>query len=475
MNSKVTDARAAQVAGERGRNPSTISLDDRYIEFYQTTQSVFATFPLLESLRYFIFRELVVERKARTWKEASKDWSRPIRRRAHYNGQTLERADVLVLIEGLREVVTDALLPVYQELRARGVRTQLVGTGGAANLPESAYYLYSSPRVFPPVWAKDSWDALCVEMKELRSRPLERSFRSFCANMQGYFDAVETLLDQVKPRIVIVASTQLAGGAGLLIKSRERNILTFLLQHGILQPLYLPIIADRMLTWGDSSSETLIRLGIASEMLLALGSPRHDSIAPATHVDSKSTLYRALSLNEKPTMVFFSNGNDFVRNGSAPHECANWLEIAAAKYSKYINIVVRLHPNEDGSLYKNSRYLHMTKDDVSLVTTLDGCDWVGSLCSTVLYDALLFKKPVWQFYADEWPELADNWERGLALRIASSAQLNDQIERIVSSGTIDSDSSVVTRVFANHGHAAQAISDYVERSLESAATFSQRN
>ena len=165
-------------------------------------------------------------------------------------------------------------------------------------------------------------------------------------------------------------------------------------------------------------------------------------------------------------MVFFSNGNDFVRNGTAPHECARWLEEGAARYENDINVVVRLHPNEDGSLYQNYPHLHITKETPSLAATLEGCDWVGSLCSTVLYDALLFKKPVWQFYANGWPELANNWREGLALRISSQEELNKQIHQVLSlCADGGSDDSLSGRVFANHGRAARTVANFVQEKL----------
>ena len=443
------------------------SLDERYLEFLDQTNTVFAQYPQIEPLRYFIFRDLVVEQRARSWKDITKDWSRPIRRLARRT-RTLEKADVVLLVEGLREVIVDALLPVYHEILSRDIRVQLIGVGGASNLPESAYYLQSAPHVFPPAWARNSWDALCDTIKELRCRSFERSFRSFCANMQGYYDALDTMLDAIDPKIVLNASTQLGGGAGLIVACRQRGILTLLLQHGILQPLYLPIIADYMLTWGQSSTETLACLGVSPQKLIALGSPRHDAIGPTSDANTKGTFYRALSLQEKPTMVFFSNGNDFVRNGDAPYECARWLEKSAALHKNDINVVVRLHPNEDGSLYQNCPHLHITKDVPDLAVTLEGCDWVGSLCSTVLYDALLFKKPVWQFHADHWPELANNWRQGLAVRISSQTELSESMSQILSVERHGFDERLSSRVFANHGRAAGAVADFIKGRLEGA-------
>ena len=93
---------------------------------------------------------------------------------------------------------------------------------------------------------------------------------------------------------------------------------------------------------------------------------------------------------------------------------------------------------------------------------LDGCDWLASLCSTVLYDGLLYEKPVWQFHADGWPALADNWKQGLALRVRSESHLRVLVGRMLS-GDADhqGDASLVARVFANHGRATQAVADVV--------------
>jgi hypothetical protein len=183
--------------------------------------------------------------------------------------------------------------------------------------------------------------------------------------------------------------------------------------------------------------------------------------------NAKAVLLRSLLLPDKPTLVFFSNGNDPVRNGRAPVECARWLDETAAQYSQDINIVVRLHPNEDGSLYRSCRHLRITKSIPELTTTLAGCDGVASLCSTVLYEALLYKKPIWQFYADEWPDLADNWKRGLALRVSSQPELSEMINGMLCERDASVFEPVSNRVFLNHGRATQAVADFVQGQLES--------
>jgi hypothetical protein len=379
----------------------------------------------------------------------------------------LNRADVLIWIESHREVIVDALLPVYRELASRGMKVGLASFGGSDNISPSTLHVQFPARAMPPAWAKDAWEALCEVVDGLHHRPIRRSFYYTCAAIQSLLAELARVLDIVKPKVVLGASTQLLGGAALMVASRSRSVLTLLLQHGILQPFYIPLLADRMLTWGQSSNETLVRLGVSCQRLVALGSPRHDSMAHSTNGSARAALLRALSLPERPTFVFFSNGNDLMRNGNAPLECARWLEEIAARRSSNINIIVRLHPNEGGALYRNCPHLHVTKSSPDLATVLDGCDWVGSLCSTAMYDALLYKKPVWQFYADGWSELADNWKYGLAARISSEDELNEMADRMLSEGIehfIDED--MRSRVFVNHGRATQAVTDYIERQLE---------
>lgn len=443
-----------------------LSMDDQYLQFVQETQSVFYEFPELECLRYFIFRDLVVEQRKRKLQETAKHWIRPLR----WGGQkirTPHRAEVIVLIEGQREVIREALLPVHRELVARGVRVALLGTGGIKGLPEPASYLTFRPYVFPPRWAQAAWVALSEQVKQLRHRSLERLYKNCCGNMRGLWEGLDRILTDIYPKVVVVGSTQLPAGAGAVVAARKRGIITLLLQHGVLQPQYLPLIADKMVTWGRSSTDTFLRLGVASDKLVPCGSPRHDGLRPSVGSNAKDSFLHTLDLPNRPTLVFFSNGNDLRRNGEAPRECARWLETTAREFRNMFNIVVRLHPNEDGSLYAHCLNLHVTKNSPDLSLTLEGCDIVASLCSTVLYDALLFKKPVWQFHAEGWPELADNWRQGLATRIATQVELRENIESILESGWGPIDPCLPGRVFANQGRAAQAISDYIEQRLAS--------
>lgn len=442
-----------------------LSLDEQYLDFAARAKDVFEQYPQLEPLRYSIFKEMLIQRQSLGFAGSLKHWVRPVLRRGRSKGK-LTPVDVLVFIESRREVILEALLPVYQELKSRGIEAGIVSLGGPRDLPPSTIEFQFPASALWPSWTKPSWAALTDAVKELNHPSLKRMFYYSCATAKGLLEECDRILKAINPRIVLMASTQIIGGAAMAVAARKQGISTHLLQHGILQPFYMPILTDFMLTWGRSSNDTLERLGVSDQKLKILGSPRHDRMASSGNSQAKEKLLNLLSLPDRPTFAFFSNGNDMVRNGSAPVECANWLESTAARYSDKINIIVKLHPNEDGSLYSDCDHLRVTKESPDLETLLSGCDWAGSLCSTVLYDALIYKKPVWQFYADGWPDLSDNWKYGLAERVSSESELNEMVDSVLSkSADHDFDESTSEQVFANQGRATQAVADFVEHCL----------
>lgn len=444
-------------------------LDQQYLEFVADTVDVFGRFPHLEPLRHFIFRELLVQRRS----IGLKDEMKYVMQRAWQSTKASpakEQSDVLIWLESSREVIVDALLPIYQELISRRVNVQLVSYGGPSNLPSSAMQFQHRPNVFPPAWAKPAWEHLCRIYQRLQHDGLYRSFAHTCAVAEGFFSTAQRTLDVVRPKVVLCAATNFIGGAAVTMTSRWKGSRPILLQHGMTQAFYTPLISEYMVTWGSSSNDTLANLGVPINRLLPLGSPRHDSMRPPVNGEVRQAFLRSLALPDRPTFVFFSNGNDLLRNGEAPIECAAWLEEAAADNRDWLNVVVRLHPNEDGRIYKDCRYLSVTKVVPDLASTLGGCDVVGSLCSTVLYDALLYEKPVLQFHRHGWPDLADNWKNNYALRIMSSAHLTKVLRSLKPRSDdyrdiVREQQRKISAVFANRGSAGKAIADYVIQNI----------
>lgn len=432
------------------------SLDQHYLEFRDKTAGVFSAFPQLEPMRHVIFKEILAKGETPAWIESIKRWVRPVVRRPIRTG-ILQPADVLVLVETTREVVVDSLLPVCRELARSQISTQIVALRCSESFPGTVYRIEPACSPFAPRWCSEAWFALAALEPALRDREARRGFWHAASFAESRLQEISHVLDVVRPKVVLSAASNLAGGAALVVEARYRGITSMLLQHGIPQIFYTPILDDLILAWGETSCATLRQLGTSARKLLPVGSPRHDHMVGIDRNVSRSQMLAKLGLADRRTLCFFSNGNDLVRNGDGPLHCARWLETAASRFDGRLNVIVRLHPNEDGSLYKNCPHLRVTKGVPDLSTTLAGSDIVASLCSTALDEALLFHGSVWHFESEGWPALADNWRTGRAVRIASENQLCELIAQSFSEPCPRSGlGNTVHQVFANHGRAAQA-------------------
>jgi hypothetical protein len=437
------------------------SLDAQYQSFRDRTRAAFQAEPRMEPMRPLIFKRLLAQQDGVTPREYIEHITLPLRAKSRTTG-VLKRAPVLILLESARDVISDPIIQVCAALKALGVGVQVVSQRGPAQFPEPVWTSPETTAILPPKWAKMGWQSLIALYPELNRRPLYHRFLMQAAYSGQGFNIVNQILDTVQPKVVLCASTNLTFGATLCVAARLRNTKSLLLQHGIVQVFYTPIVADQILVWGETTVNALKALGVLSSEMVVTGSPRHDSMGGKSLPSTRHALTAKLGLPDVPTLVFFSNGNDLVRNGDAPRQCAEWLEAQGKAFAGRANIVVRLHPNEDGSLYRGMQHLALTKKEASLGETLQGCDLVASLCSTVLYEALLYRKPVWQFYADGWASLATNWEEGLATRVASQAELLAQTEALLTnpSGALTSEETVAS-VFANHGTSAHATAAYI--------------
>ncbi len=293
----------------RARRAATAALDERYLQFHANSSAAFAAFPQLEALRRFVFIHLLVHRRVDGWPEHAKRWLRPLLRRAHtrLGGSP---ADVLVWLETQREVLREALLPVYHELLAREIGTELAWYEGPPDMPPGARVFEFPARARAPAWSHGAWEALCDGEAGLRDRALQRSFYHAAAMVQGLYDELGRLLESVAPKVVLCAATQPVGGAALMVAAKERGIPSLLLQHGMAGPDFVPLPADAMLMWGPSSADTVVSLGLPRSRVLTPGSPRHDSMRPCSDGRARATFLGALGLSDRPTFVFFSQGHD---------------------------------------------------------------------------------------------------------------------------------------------------------------------
>jgi hypothetical protein len=85
--------------------------------------------------------------------------------------------------------------------------------------------------------------------------------------------AAERLLDEARPRALVVASDAHRYARLLVLLARARGVPTFVLQHGAIgeRDLYVPLVADHMLAWGPWCRDWFVAQRTPAERVHAVG------------------------------------------------------------------------------------------------------------------------------------------------------------------------------------------------------------
>lgn len=445
------------------------TLDERWLEFVRLTASVVNEHPYLAAVLQ-PFYKLHFEQKYRfKLGEGAKDL---LRIGLYRDSSRIPdgTCDVVFWLHGSREPEVEAVIPLWQRVQAMQLRAMVVAPPRVLEslpLPGSDVVAFSAPQRFgkPGQW-KRAYNDLVAVLPEIGIASAQKLLASLGRQEDSYQQEIGRIFASLRPKLLVLPVDQFMPGGSACVVARRLGIRSLVLLHGAVSAYNAPLTADSMAVWGEVSKDQMSGLGVPEQRLKILGSPRHDVLPHNDDPSAKQRLQQTLGCDSKKILTFFSNGNDPYRNSkTAIEECARWLMSAAGILKASYNIVVRLHPNEDGSLYAGCEGLRVFKNDCNLGTTLAGSDIVAALCSTVLAEAVLYEQPVLQFYADGWPELADNWRRGLALRVESSGDLVNKLEKLHGEqarfGLVAEQRRLKEKLFANAGGATDAVARHI--------------
>jgi len=443
------------------------SLDARWVDYVECTRQFYADHPDLLPLRQTIFKSFVERKLTLTQLDRLKFWASPFVKRQASMGD-LSPVDVVLWIDNPREVLVEAILPIYHQLIAQGVNVGLITTPNVR--PKLGDITPTVELRIPNHFqSSNKWRQAWVDLFAVMGEDLSPECIPAFVREGFYSDnatrEIERIFKLLKPRLLVLPLELYIPGSTAVTTARQLSIPTLLLQHGAPIPYNAPLEADHMAVWGEVSQEQIAEYGIPLKKLIVLGSPRHDHF-PKPIPNARAQFNQLLGLRELPLFVFFSNGNDLLRNSREACEgCAAWLNTAAEAFDGKMEFVVRLHPNENGELYTPYPKLHVMKNECDLNLTISAADICGALCSTTLVDTLLYHKPVLQFYADGWIDLADNWRRGLAQRVSSPTQLIDLLKTGDWSQLVEWQSAHIQDVFANYPHSTDVVAAYIQDQL----------
>ena len=434
------------------------NLDQLYLDYVKSTEELFQKFELLEIIRYSLFKDLIIDRKKMGIRKRMKSFLRPLK--SLYNSNSnYKKYDIILCVESDREVITDIVMPIYNHLKKIGSSVGVILDREKVGSKENFMILDRKYNYFVPNWSGEAYNTLKVAM-ETKTQPDHSLFQEYCKQITDLASSVNYMLDIVQPKVIVTVSRTMPISAAITVLGKKKKIRTIELQHGIPQAFYTPLISDNFISWGQISKNILTELGEDPSKIFNLGSPRHDDLTSS--LKSKNEIFKELNLKKIPTLVFFSNGNDLSRNGNAPIECAYWINDLSRKFYNRMNIIVKLHPNEDGQLYVNNSDITILKNEYSSAELLNICNYSASYCSTVMYESILFEKPVIQFYDSNWPDLADNWKSGLAIRASSIDNLNEIFDKVLKNDLkLSVNNEMINKLFQNVGNSISKVANHI--------------
>ncbi len=147
--------------------------------------------------------------------------------------------------------------------------------------------------------------------------------------------AFNRILDQTKPKVVLVDHDRQPWNSVLVLCSKTRNIQTYSLIHGLTLPItvYVPVIADNLLCWGKFHQIQFERY-LCTNKLIDIGNFKISEL-------SKNDPDYFLNLGRKPRIIFASTNFQFEQKVELAR-----LFLDAAKELINYEFFFRLHPTE---------------------------------------------------------------------------------------------------------------------------------
>jgi hypothetical protein len=245
----------------------------------------------------------------------------------------------------------ELLVPVVEELGAQNCTVIYEKDSVVAKIPRGAGRLqfFAAVPYQPEVWRPEfrrCWPPWKAGLKSVCRRyelPAAAYQRLAIELVHGSQDFVgcRQLLQALRPAAVVTEYDRGARWSCLVLAAKSLGIPAFTLQHGVLDEQaigYVPVLADKIFCWGESSREILTRAGVPAEKLAIGGCPRLDRrLSPSTAEGRVK-----LGLDPVKPVVMLATGPDAISDRVKLVElfagCMKRLSSAAG--------IIRLHASE---------------------------------------------------------------------------------------------------------------------------------
>jgi hypothetical protein len=385
------------------------------------------------------------------WRQAGADWLRRLRclRRFCMRSSAAQhpavsvRDRILVTWRSSRDRINELLLPVLRRLP--GDRTAVL------------YERADVPPLVPPGIAAIGWAQVLRHDHRLWRQEFQacwprwrNSLKAVCRHYHLPCGAYQRLalhltassqlaiacwnfLADAWPAAILTEHDRASLWSCLVLAARTLGIPTFTMQHGVLDSQatgYTPVLADKMICWGEMHRQRLIAQGEDATRLLIGGCPRlsRDCAGDAAQARSKLGL-----VADRPLVML----------GTCPLDTAARLRLAslfceAARRLAAVSVAVRLHPSERTEDYAPlaARYPQVrffSNAASTLDESLAAADVLVVQSSGLGSDALVKRRPV---VVVDLPGIplghgADMVEAAGCPRVTTAEELTDALQQIL--------------------------------------------
>ncbi len=154
-------------------------------------------------------------------------------------------------------------------------------------------------------------------------------------------------LETARPAVILTECDRVDKWACLILAARQMAIPTITLVHGVFGERAIgivPVLADKILCWGEMQRRQLMAAGEKRAEIIVAGCPRLTRELSATPAEAKAKLGLPV---EKPVILL----------GTTPvskQECLALAEVFCAAVEKLdqVSAIVRLHPSEQLAAYE---------------------------------------------------------------------------------------------------------------------------
>ena len=242
-------------------------------------------------------------------------------------------------------------------------------------------------------------------------------------------EQIDAHFQRVAPDVLILEEDATPLGRAAVAIAQHHSAASMVVQHGApgCRFGFAPLAADRILVWGESSREQLLRWGVSAEQIRVTGSPHHDRLRARFARTSRFEAIRraARQASDRPhflllaTMPPRDDRPDAVAPGLTAQAYAGMLRTVLAVVARRPDsqLTVKLHPRaaDDPILRQVLREFPQIEARLvqrpALEETLRGVDCVFSCGSSGGVDATLAGIPVIQVLPPGVDELLpyDSW------------------------------------------------------------------